>query len=368
MKILEFFGEPISYGGQESFIVNMYKNYFQNDNFCFFTPFHADNRELINLANNRGDIVYAYGKNFDSRLRKAYIFLAAKRAMKIQYDVIHIHSGSILTLLMVSSLAKKRGIKKIIVHSHATGYDSFSHKLIKSISDKLIENKASLFLACSYDAGIYKFPEKILKSDKFQIIKNGIDLQSFLYDGDTRIKKRKELNIKEQKVLCHVGRFSEEKNHKFIIALFEEYLKLEKTALLLLVGGAGRTEKEIMTMVSERNLSDKVIILKNRKDINELLCVADVFVFPSRFEGLGISAIEAQANGLPTICAEQLPAELDASSVYIKMSLDEGPKKWAEKVYSVQDNVRVNTYSDLKMAGYDVSDLAKQLGRIYREN
>ena len=368
MEILEFFGEPISYGGQESFVVNMYKKFLLNNNFCFFTPFYADNKELVSLTEKRGDSVYSCEKVFDSKFRKLYILAAAKKAMKKQYDVIHIHSGSVLTLLMVASIAKKRGIKKIIVHSHATGYESRSHKFVKYISDRCITQKATYFLACSYDAGAYKFPEEVLNSDRFQIIKNGIDLKNFSYNSDVRLKKRKELNIEGKKVLCHVGRFSEEKNHEFIVEVFAEYLKMEKNSFLLLIGGNGREEQNIRMIISQKGLSKKVRILKNREDINELLCAADVFIFPSRFEGLGISAIEAQANGLPTICAAHLPGELNASSNYIKMRLEDGPSKWAEKVYSIQDSKRKDVYNELKASGYDVSDSAKQLEKIYMEN
>ncbi|MGN8762152.1 glycosyltransferase [Oribacterium sp. HCP3S3_B9] len=368
MKILEFFGEPISYGGQESFVVNIYNNFSHANSFCFFTPFHADNKELISLTKERRDCVFACNKKFDSKFRKLHILFAAIEAMQTHYDVVHIHSGSVLTLLMVSYIAHKKGIKKVIVHSHATGYETISHEVAKFISDKYIEKNASYYLACSYDAGNYKFPKTVINSNKFQIIKNGIDLHKFSFDEEVRSEKRKELNIVDKKVLCHVGRFSKEKNHEFIISIFEEYLKLENNAILLLIGGAGRNENKIKTMILEKKLSNKVIFLKNRKDINELLCAADVFVFPSQFEGLGISAIEAQANGLPTICASHLPGELNASSVYIKMNLSDGPRKWAEKIYDVQDSKRKSTYSELKMAGYDVADSAKQIENIYMES
>lgn len=365
MEILEFFGEPLSYGGQEAFILNMYKNFTHANKYYFCTPFHVDNKEMVSCVNEREDIIFKNNYNFNSKLRKLYIYFSARKYISNKYDVIHIHSGSVMTLLITSLMAKKRGIKKIIVHSHATGYMTVSHKIIKYISDKIITKTATNFVACSEEAGKYKFPLSVIRSNKFIVIKNGISLKKFAYNDSARTIKRIELGINESKVLCHVGRFSEEKNHEFIIEVFLEYLKLENNAILMLIGGNGGEEKKVKDLIEKNNIEDKVIILKNRNDIAELLWASDVFIFPSKFEGLGIAAIEAQASGLPTIVATQLPNELNASHNYYAMDLKDNPDQWAKKVYNLQNHKRNDCYMELKRAGYDIDDCAVKLEDLY---
>ncbi len=366
MKILQFFGEPLSYGGQESFILGAYKNFSMNNSYTFCTPFHANNKELLTLIKKRNDNIYVGNKKFESKLRKINIYRTAKIILSSDYDVIHIHSGSILTLLMVSYLAKKSGVKIIIVHSHATGYMTFSHKLIKYISDLFIERYVTYFVACSLDAGLYKYPKNVIKNHKLVIIKNGIDLDKFSFDEVKRISKRNELGIDSKKVLCNVGRFSEEKNHEFIMEIFRKYLKMQDNAILLLVGGSGNTEDSIEKFIKRYQLEEKVIMLKNREDVNELLWASDVFIFPSKFEGLGIAAIEAQASGLPSLVASHLPKELNASRNYYGIDVECGAEKWARKILELKNDKREDCYVELKKSGYDINDTAETLENLYK--
>lgn len=367
MKVLQFFGEPLSYGGQESFIINMYKYFSTDIDYIFCTPFRSDNTELRQLINKRNDKLISYGYEFETRYRKYYIYKAAKKIMDDGFDVIHIHSGSVQTLLMVAYIAKRKGINQVIVHSHATGYLTVSHQLIKIVSDLFIEKCADTFLACSIEAGKFKFPNKIILSDKFYVIKNGIELDKYEYNKNVRIAKRKQLSIDNQTLICHVGRFSPEKNHSFILDVFNEYLQLDGNSYLLLIGGNGSAEKQIRDKINELKISDKVIILKNRSDVNEYLSAADIFIFPSFYEGLGISAIEAQAASLPTICAEQLPGELNVSCYYNTLPLADNPRDWAQKAFGIKKTTRLSSLCDLKNHGYDVKDSVKILEEIYKK-
>lgn len=367
MKVLQFFGEPLSYGGQESFIINMYECFSIDVDYIFCTPFCCDNSKLRELISERNDKLISYGYEFETKLRKNYIYKVAKNIIDCGFDVIHIHSGSVLTLLLVACIAKRKGINQVIVHSHATGYLSVSHQLIKKVSDLFMERYADIFLACSIEAGKFKFSNKIIQSEKFHIIKNGIELEKYAYNKSFRLAKRKELSIDNQTLICHVGRFSPEKNHSFVLDVFNEYLKIDANSYLLLIGGNGPTEKHIRNKIIKLGLSDKVIILKNRSDVNEFLSAADIFIFPSLFEGLGISAIEAQAASLPTICAEQLPDELNVSSYYNALPLSDNPREWAQKTFSLKNTTRLNSLCDLKNHGYDVKDSAKILENIYKK-
>lgn len=364
MKVLEFFGEPLSYGGQETFIINMYSNFSDKNEYTFCTPFYLNNEQLKKIVGIKGDKLLFFDYKFKSKLRKLYIYKTAKKVC-CNYDVIHIHSGSILTLLMVAIIAKKNKIKRVIVHSHATGYNTFSHWIIKNISDSIIKKYADIFLACSKEAGRFKFSNEIVNSTKFGIVKNGIDLEKYKFSETIRKCKRKELSIDNQTIICNIGRFAPEKNHLFLLDIFNEYLKLDENSKLLIIGGDGCAEQAVQDKINKLQFADKVILLKNRMDINELLNVVDVFIFPSLFEGLGISAIEAQAEGIPTICAKHLPKELNASECYYALSLSDNPKKWANMAYYLKNKRKKNQTEQLRKNGYDVRKCAEILEQIY---
>lgn len=368
MKILEFFGEPLSYGGQESFVYNVYKN-INNDNikFCFVTPFIADNSDFISLIKSKKDMLKSYDYDFISKNRKRYIIRTANLSITNEYDVVHIHSGSIFTLAVVAKIAKRKGVKKVIVHSHATGYDDFKHKIIKNLMRKTLENNADIYIACSKIAGEFKYSNSIINSNKFIIINNGIDIDKYRFNDLKRHEIRKLLNISDKKVLCNVGRFSEEKNQIFILRILHELLKDDQSYFLILIGGSGPEEININEYVKNCNLDNNVIILKNRKDVNDLLCASDIFLFPSKFEGLGISAIEAQTSGLYTIVSNNVPIETCASNNYKSLNINNGIDCWRDEIKKViTSNIdRYNAYKSVIANGFDIKDVAEKLEKIY---
>lgn len=372
ISVLQFFGEPLSYGGQEAFILNMYKNFknkkIKKIKYTFATPFHANNKELKELIRKKNDRLIAKNYKFESKQRKSFIIKTIKMLAKERtYDVVHIHSGSIFVLYKAAKAFKRSGCKTVIVHSHATGYDNLKHKIAKTIYNLNFYKQADYFFACSKKAGEYKYSNQILKSEKFKVIKNGIDLEKFKFDPEMRKAKRKELGLKDETVLCNVGRFSEEKNQLFLLDIFKEYLKLNPNSFLLLIGGAGPMEMQIKEKIKKCNLSNKVMLLKERKDIAELLCASDIFVFPSKFEGLGMAAIEAQASGLLTVCASIIPQETIISTDCLTMNLNDIALEWAKNIdksyiTSIKNN-RAEMSSAIK--AFDIRNCTKQLEQFY---
>ena len=369
MKVLQFFGEPLSYGGQEAFIINMYKN-FKNENikYTFITPFFANNLELMELIKKRKDTLISFDKDFYSKYKKKYIMEITKKVLKEEkYDVIHIHSGSIFTLYYVSKIAKKNGVKKIIVHSHATGYNNLKHKVIKFLCNiKLYEN-ADYFLACSLKAGEFKYSKKILNSIKFKVLNNGIDLNKFKFDKDTRDRVRKNYCMENKTVICNVGRFSEEKNQLFLLDVFHEYLKHDNNGYLILIGGKGPMEADINEYINKNGINNNVLILKERNDVSDFLNASDIFVFPSIFEGLGISLIEAQATGLFVVCSDVLPVETKVTNNYIAVELNKSAEYWANIIKSHINYRRKDETDLIKKRGFDIKDCSLELERLYME-
>ena len=366
ISIAEFFGEPLNYGGQEAFIINVYSNIDKKKfNFSFITPFEAENENLKELIKNNSDELISDSNEFNSNLRKKYILQTAKKYLTKKFDVVHIHSGSTFTLLQVSKIAKKNGIKKVIVHSHAAGVNTIKYKMIKFLSDLKIKKYADYFFACSFEAGKWKYPSSVVNGDKFHIIKNGIDIKKYSYNEKKRQQYREKFNIENENVIIHVGRFSREKNQSFIIDTFNEVLKLKKDSKLFLIGRNGETLEKIKEKVKSLKLEDNIIFLLNRNDVNNLINMGDVFILPSLWEGLPFTGIEAQANGIPCLFSDSISGELAITKVYNKLSLTEGPNVWAQEICKLFKNKRINTENDIRKNGYDIKDTCCFLEEIY---
>ena len=370
IRVLEFFGEPLNYGGQEAFILNLYSKIDKSNlEFTFITPFESTNSKLLKLISENNDKLISENKDFESIYRKKYIKNTAKKYLNEKYDVIHIHSGSTYTLYNVAKIAKKNKIKKVIVHSHATGIKSIKYKIIKFISDLKIGKYADYFFACSEPSGKWRFPSKIVNDKKkFFIIKNGINIDKFKFNQNKRDEYRKEFNIVNNKVLIHVGRFSTEKNQLYLLDVFNEIVKMDESFKLFLVGGTGNILEDVKNKINLLNLNEKVNILINRDDVNYLINMSDVFVLPSIWEGLPFTGIEAQANGIPCIFSDTITDELNITKAYYKLSINEKPEAWAKLIIELSNKERIDSIDDIVKNGYDISSTCKLIEEIYGVN
>lgn len=372
IRVLQVFGEPLSDGGQESFIMNMYRNIDKEKiQFDFYTPFFCDNKRLKNEIKGLGGNVYASNGRFEKEgVKKDFITGLKNFLNEHKYEVIHINSGSIFNLAFGAKIAKKSGAKKIIVHSHATGINNIKYKIIKHFSAKIFLSNVTDYLACSKDAAIWKFPKKIIKNNEFTVIKNGIELEKYVYNENVRKEYRSLFKISEDEfVIGHIGRFEEPKNHVFLINLYEEILKKDSNTRLLLIGH-GTLKETIKQILREKDIIDKVIFLERREDINNILQAMDIFVFPSTFEGLGIVTIEAQTAGLVTICSNNIPEEANVTELFYKMDLNEDIEKWRDLILSFKDKKidRHNKDDIVRKSGYDAKESANRLLEIYKNS
>lgn len=223
----------------------------------------------------------------------------AKKAW--EYDILWMNVNNLANLTPLN-LAYRWGIKKRIVHAHnsdflAKGIGLFLSKMHR----KAVLRKATDLYACSKEAGAFFFG-----SGPFQVIPNAFDLELFRFSEDTRAVIRKEFGIEGCHVIGTVGRLEGQKNQKMLIDLMPEILKINPRAVLVLVG-AGSMRVELTRRAKERGMEGKVMFLGSRDDAASIMSAFDVFAFPSLFEGLGIAAVEAQANGLPCVISDGVP-------------------------------------------------------------
>lgn len=365
IKVLQIFGEPLSNGGQESFVLNLY-NHFNTERFVFdfYTPYYCDNDYLKETVQNLGGTVFEQNLNFaPGGSRNNILKGLLKHLSKNQYAVVHIHSGSISVLALASFAAYKKGIKKIICHSHCAGNTpNFKYKVTKLLFGTMLKKYPTDYLACSKIAGEWKYPASVMK--KLLVIKNGVDTRKFCYSEFIRDIFRKKLNLESKFVVGHVGRFSFQKNHAFLIDIFQHILQRQPNATLLLIG-EGEEEQVIRTKVKKLGLEDSVIFYGTSNEVYHLMQAMDVFVLPSRFEGLPIVAVEAQAVGLPVVLSDAISTETQITSNLSYMSLEQSAESWASKILEYQSFSRTQTNKEIENAGFDISTTVKMVEKLY---
>lgn len=253
-----------------------------------------------------------------------------------EYDFIWYHLSSASNCLPVT-LAKKYTNAKIICHSHGTSFDSRAlfrpiHLLFDKINNPKLLKCTDFCFACSQAAGDWLFKG----SDKpITVIKNGIPIEKYRYSEETRNRVRSEMQLQDSFVIGHAGRFCEAKNQPFIVDVFNAFQKAYPNTVLLLAG-EGETQTAVREQVKRLGLTNKVRFLGFRDDFATLLQAFDLFLMPSLYEGLPISAIEAQTAGVPCLLADTITQETAITDLVNFMSLEDAPERWAERIAAIQ--------------------------------
>ncbi|OPZ92856.1 MAG: putative glycosyltransferase EpsF [Firmicutes bacterium ADurb.Bin419] len=279
-----------------------------------------------------------------------------------EYKVIHAHAELNLWPLKI---AKKLAIPTRIAHSH-NAKTVFNLKYFFFLYEKIFIKKycTDMFM-CSTPAGVWTFGRKAVQDGKAKFIKNGVETERFAYNPEIREKKRKELNLDSKFVVGHVGRFMQQKNHTFLIDIFSEIYKKNPQSQLILVSD-GRLMDEVKAKVKQLNLDSCVQFLGNRSDVNELMQAMDVFLFPSLWEGLPLTGIEAQSAGLPVVMSDVITDEVCVTNNIYTMSLSKSAKEWADKVLEVCHGfIRKDVRQQVIDAGFDILTTAKWLQDFY---
>lgn len=359
MKKILVFGMSSNYGGVEKFIMNYYQNidrkFIQFDFLCYDSlPAYHD--KIENLG-GKIHIVTSRRKNpIKSRI-------AIRKALKEnKYDAIWDNLCS-LSDISILRIAKRLGVKTRIIHSHNSMNMSGKFTAVMHyIHKKMIGKLATDFWACSIPAGKWFYNKKILNSTK--IVNNAIVTKNFVFDPYQRDLKRKEFHIENNFVIGNIGRFHYQKNHDFLINIFQAIHKKNKNAVLMLVGD-GELRPQIEDKIKKLGLSDNVILTGVRSDIPQILQAMDVFLFPSLFEGLPITLVEAQAAGLPCVISDTITEEVAITNLVQYVSLNRSPEFWANTVLQHINNCkRIDTSAQIKSAGYDIEASTKTLENL----
>ena len=277
--------------------------------------------------------------------------------VKGNYDIVHDHGGYCGLFTMM--IAKKCGIKIRIEHSHSSYEPENSvQKIKRKFLTRLTTYYATDLFACGIDAGKWMWG-----SDRnVYIMKNAIDTKTFMFNKLVREQIRKELDLGNKFVIGNVARFSFEKNHRFLINVFSQICKIRSDAILLLVG-SGELEPEIKHLANELKIVDKVMFLGTRNDVFRLLNAMDVFVLPSLHEGLPVTLVEVQANGLEAFVSDSVTKEVSISPNCHYLPIDETYSTWSEQI-STASSERCTDFNNISK--YDISNASNELLQHYK--
>lgn len=280
------------------------------------------------------------------------------------YDVIVLNTNS-LEYVFPLVLGKIFGIPVRVIHSHNSGFENkqgLARRLLVGMNKKLLAWSANLRFACSQFAGQWMF-----KDNPYHVIYNAIDIHKYDADLAVRDEMRQALNLDTALTLLHVGRFSYQKNHSFLLDIFKEVHSIQPDSVLLLVGDTTE-ESEFLTEVKRKikayGLENVVRLLGRRDDVNKIMQAADVLVMPSFFEGLTVVGIEAQASDLPLLLSDTVTKELGLLPSTQFISLEAGPTAWAEAIVNSKQHNRQSRYEELKAAGYDIGNETERVEKL----
>ena len=365
-KILVF-GMTENPGGIESVIMNYYRH-INRDNIQF--DFLCNSNEVA----YEDEIIKLGGKIFKVTPRSSNRFKFAKDMRAFfsknaqSYSTIWVNVCSLANIDYLK-YAKKYGIEKRIIHCHnSQNMDSMIRGLLHQFNKKFLTLYATDFWSCSDEASKWFYTSKILCSNKYKLIKNAIDYKKYSFNSKIRDEYRKNLKIENKIVIGNIGRFHFQKNQLFLLDIFCNLKKLNNNFVLILVGD-GEDKKLIEEKIESLNLNDSVILLGIRNDVDNILQAMDAFVFPSKFEGLPMVLMEAQANGLQIFASKNISDEIVMSENFIFISLEENSEKWAKIIYDNYCNnkfIRHNNYEKIIENGYEINNEASKLEKILR--
>ncbi|MDO4899161.1 glycosyltransferase [Actinomyces sp.] len=277
-----------------------------------------------------------------------------------EYRVVHIHDPMLARFLY--PVIHRYGVATVIVHSHSTGYSGSRIKAFRNwLACRNIRRYSDARMACSYEAGVHLFG-----SLGFTVMRNAIEVERFAFDSDVRNSVRSEFGLDDAYVIGHVGRFSEEKNHALLLSVFKELVRRDPSSRLILVGD-GPLREHYEAVVREQGLADVVVFVGHSGRVSELFQAMDVLVLPSRFEGLGLVGVEAQCAGVPVVCSDRVPAEIETLNCSF-VPLDSAPDAWVRRIESVRsrtDRGRELGAEATRRRGYDVTEAVGEMVRRY---
>lgn len=359
MKILFINTNPLMKDGITNVILNTIKTLGKNFEFHLLST-KKSKQDVILDFEELGVKVHYLSRSFKHPIKYVKSLKALIKSNK--FDIVHVHGNS-ATMVLEMFAAKKGGCKVRIAHSHNT---SCKYKLVHYLFKPLFYRYCTNRFACGINAGKWLYGKKT-----FTVINNGIDTEKFKFNQHYREQIREDYSLKENnKILCHIGVFTEAKNHDFLIDIFYELVKIDDSYRLFLVG-EGALLPKIKEKVENFNLEKYVIFVGITNEVEKYLSASDIFIMPSLNEGLPLSLVEAQANGLHCIISDNITKEVNLTGLVKFVSLNDDFKKWVGEIENCDVKNRQETskraIQNIQENGYDTKSASNELVKYYKE-
>ena len=380
VRVLHVLGNT-NLGGAESRIMDLYRHTDRNRvQFDFLVHSGEEGfyeKEIRELG----------GRIFRVPRFRIYNYFSYRKALKEFFQEHHefalVQGHMTSTAAIYLPIAKKAGVKKTAAHARSAGVDKGLKGIMTRFLRRNLADKADYLFTCSELAGISVYGEKAVREGKTIFIPNAIDCAGFTFDPEKRKKMREELGLTDALIIGHVGRFHYAKNHEYLLRVFAELCRMSAGAggstaetgadqnyhLILL--GEGPLMEDTRKLAEELGVADRVHFLGNHKNIADYYQTMDYFVYPSRYEGMPGTIVEAQASGLPCLMSDTICREVIATELVDTMSIEKEPKVWAEELQrridalvSKQEN-REKYAAKMAAAGFDVQAQAERMMRFY---
>lgn len=280
------------------------------------------------------------------------------------FDVVH---NNLPENLLPLYFAKKQHVPVRLLHAHNDYLSGVKRNIAIIAAYKagyaLNASWATDLLAASVDAGVSTFGKGARK--RLSVFPNAIDVDAFAYRPSVREQYRRKLGLGDEVCVGHIGRYeSDQKNQEFVLFAFKAFKEKHHNAILLMIG-EGKRRREFMDMSQDMGLAKSVVFTGAVPDVPGYLQAMDIFLLPSRKEGLGIVAIEAQAAGLRCIVSDRVPEEAGITKGIQFLSIENGVEQWVEQMISAVGYDRVDTRESIVKAGFSIEGQAFRLEELY---
>ncbi len=347
-------------GGLENFIMNVYRNVDRSRIQFDFLQHHSYDSFFDHEIRSLGGRIYRYPVVENKNVLGYQRYIKSLLRQHPEIRVVHSHMSSLSFAFFAA--AKSGGCAVRICHSHSTSHDRSLKGWTKYALSRFAAKDANVLLACSTEAGRYLFGSR-----EFQVQRNVIDTTRFAFDAVARRETRRQLGVSEEFVVGHIGRFSYAKNHSFIVQIFEKVRQMRPEARLVLVGdGEPEVKESVKALVHDRGLDGAVVFPEVTDSPEHFYSAFDAFLFPSLFEGLPLTGVEAQCSGLPCFFSDSITPELNVSRFATYLSLSDSATNWAAHVCAAPACVdRALGRQEVEAAGYEAVAGSKVLVEKY---
>lgn len=362
---------PLGAGGITALMLNVQQNLtkdkYRYDYMVYRNQKEVNEHRAIELGGRKLVAEEGHFKRLKPVNRLIKMFHIMQLCRREHVEMLHLNMDVSYEILNAIA-AKAGGVKYIIFHSHNSkaetgrGYRYVVAEICKWIQPFVVDT----YIGCSKVAAQYTFPKKVYESGNYLLLNNGIDTEKFSYHPEIREKMRKEKQLEDRFVIGHVGRFTTQKNHMFLLDIFAKVHEKCPKAYLYLCG-EGELMPQVKEKIKELNLEDCVELAGVVHNMDECWQMMDVMLFPSLYEGLPIACVEAQCSGLPIVASNTISREMKLTDIVKFISLKRSPAEWADVVLSYQDYgpKRRSYKKELAQKGYSIQETTAQLERVY---